>query len=104
MDNYIASDKTQKFIDILHGNYDKFKLVPWMVGGLGTATLSNKSNAKQVKTCPIKCPTFNEAQKVSQQIEQVKADYKSLEFKGKKDFDNCLEKIQPLLNIKNQYI
>ncbi len=75
-----------------------------MIGGLGTATLSNKSNAKQVKTCPIKCPTFNEAQKVSQQIEQVKADYKSLEFKGKKDFDHCLEKIQPLLNIKNQYI
>ena len=45
---------------------DKHKFVlPWMIGGLGTATLSNKSNAKSVKTCPLKCPTFNEAQKVS---------------------------------------
>ena len=48
-----------KFMSILEDRY-QFAF-PWIIGGLGTATLSNKSNAKSVKTCPIKCPTFNEA-------------------------------------------
>ena len=35
-------------------------IIPMVVGGLSTATLSNKSNAKSLNTCSLKCPTFNE--------------------------------------------
>ena len=59
----LRTDGTKNLLDYLEGKY--IFVFPWMVGGLGTATLSNKSNAKSVKTCPLKCPTFNEAQKVS---------------------------------------
>ena len=44
-----------------------FKSLPWLLGGGITASLmKGKANAKDVKTCPLKCPTFNEAKRVSE--------------------------------------
>ena len=39
--------------------------LPWaFTGGMGASQLLAKSK-KELKTCPLKCPTFREAQKVS---------------------------------------
>ena len=61
VDNKLIAEAKESFRAIFNESF----VLPWMIGGLGTATLSNKSNAKSVKTCPLKCPTFNEAKKVS---------------------------------------
>ena len=39
--------------------------LPWaFTGGLGASQMLKK-HKKDLKTCPLKCPTFREAQKVS---------------------------------------
>ena len=50
----------ERFIKGLNEKLDETLFLPWIIGGLGTATLSNKSHAKSLKTCSLKCPTFNE--------------------------------------------
>ena len=42
------------------------KILPWMVGGIGTALYKDRINAKPLNLDHLKCPTFKEAQRVSQ--------------------------------------
>ena len=45
--------------------YENNAFLPWaFTGGLGASQMLKK-HKKDLKTCPLKCPTFREAQKVS---------------------------------------
>ena len=42
-------------------------MFPWIIGGgMGASILTGKNaEAKVLKTCPLKCPTFSEAKRVA---------------------------------------
>ena len=42
------------------------QMLPWMVGGMGTALHKNRANSKPINLDHLKCPTFKEAKRVSQ--------------------------------------
>lgn len=75
------------------------KILPWAIfSGLGSNLFSEKAKANSLNTCPLQCPTFTQVKKVSKEIEQAKKDYKT-----SNDFEKCMGKIKPLLEIKSKY-
>ena len=49
-----------------NNKYFEDLVFPWVLGsGITASLMGRKTTAKEVKTCPLKCPTFNEAKRVS---------------------------------------
>ena len=72
-------------------------ILPWSLMSMNE---SAKANSKQEGKCPLNCPTFLEAKRVSQQIEKAKKDYKKIKNKSELDYISCYEIIKPLVTIK----
>ena len=54
----------EKLKNILEDKYEY--VLPWVVGGgLGAGALTKEAHAQAMTSCPLKCPTFQEANKVS---------------------------------------
>ena len=59
------------------------RVLPWAITvGAGSSLMQEReAKAKELKTCPLKCPTFNEVTKASLKIKKTKEEYTSLEMR-----------------------